>query len=200
MLKYSLLFFSLSAANVLAAILSWSVISYGVALFLYCSFSFLVLALGYGGLGPGIFLKRADGLRPHLTWILFGPYLLLNAFSFWLYRVASKEPAFVAVGTNLFFGCRLTAFEARQALSRGWIGVLDLAPEFSEVPPFREVSRYYSLPVLDTLNPPLTTGLLPRRGEAPSTGLMGLCAGVLLKHPVESCGIPAICYLLLPDS
>jgi hypothetical protein len=85
-----------------------------------------------------------------LAWLLFAPYFLLNAVTFRLYRLLSREPAFVQVAPNLFFGRRLSGREAEGAV---WISILDLASEFSEVRSLRVLAGYRSLPLLDAIAP-----------------------------------------------
>jgi hypothetical protein len=151
--KYCVAFLMLGVAFAGTTVIVWDALGVGALAFLYAALSFWLLSAAYAGLGPRVFLKRADGrLRP-LAWLLFGPYLMLNALSFWLYRVSRKHPAYGMAAPNLFFGRRLTPGELRLAQARGWRSVLDLAPEFSEVRGLRAVPRYRSLPVLDGTTP-----------------------------------------------
>ena len=78
--------------------------------------------------------------------MLFGPHILLNTAAIRLYCLVSKEPSITQVTPTLFFGRRLLA---RECLTGQWIGVLDLAAEFTEARPFRELVGYRSMPVLD---------------------------------------------------
>ncbi len=149
-LKYSLVFVVLAAACILASAAIWEVVGWEAVLFLYPAVSFVLLAVAYGGVGPRLMLKRASGRRSALGWLLFGPYFLLNAVTFGLYRLLSREPAYVQAAPNLFFGRRLSAREVQAA---GWVSVLDLASEFAAVQPQRELAGYRSLPVLDAAAP-----------------------------------------------
>ena len=148
--KYGLVFLVLSAACVVAGLAAWDVVGWGAAVFLYAAFSFALLAIAYAGVGPRLLLKRPSGERSTWAWLLFAPYFLLNAVTFRVYRLVSREPAFAEVAPNLFFGRRLSD---REAKTTGWVGVLDLAGEFPEVRSLRALPGYRSLPVLDATAP-----------------------------------------------
>ena len=137
----------LAVGCVVAALVAWDVVGYAAVLPLYAAVSFALLAAAYAGVGPRLLFKRADGRRSPLGWLLFAPYFLLNAFTFGLYRRVSREPAYVQVAPNVWFGRRLSACEAEAG---GWVSVLDLAGEF---PASRVGAGYRSLPVLDAAAP-----------------------------------------------
>jgi hypothetical protein len=143
-LRYSLTFLVLAAVCVLVAIPTWESVGWAVFLPLYTVMSFGLLAAAYAGAGPQLLLKRATGRRSVFGWLLFAPYFLLNAVTFSLYHLVSRDAAYVQVAPNLFFGRRLTARESEAA---GWTSVLDLAGEF---PAAWVTARYRSIPVLDT--------------------------------------------------
>ncbi len=149
---YSTTFLILAAAAALAGVATRDVLGWGSAAFAYAALSFALLAVAYAGAGPRLLLKRTDGRRFPLAWLLFAPYFGLNALSFWLYRRGQRGPAVAELAPNLFFGRRLTACEAA-AHSGTWVGVLDLAAEFAEAGPLRGVPQYRSLPVLDGTAP-----------------------------------------------
>ena len=140
-------FLVLAAAFVVVAVAAWDSVGWVAVLPLYAALSFALLAAAYAGAGPRLLLKRATGRRSVLGWVLFAPYFLLNAVTFGLYRLLSREPAYVRVAPNLFFGRRLSAREAEAA---GWASVLDLAAEF---PAAWAPTSYRSLPVLDAAAP-----------------------------------------------
>jgi hypothetical protein len=149
-LKYCLTFLALAAACVVVALAAVPVVGWAALLVLYPAVSFLLLAAAYGGAGPRLLLKRASGRQSAAGWLLFGPYFLLNAVTFNLYRLLTREPAYVRVAPNLFFGRRLSAREIRAA---AWVGSLDLAGEFAASRPQRALPGYRSLPVLDATAP-----------------------------------------------
>ncbi len=151
--KYGVTLLLLAAACTFSALSLWGAVGWFALPFLYAAFSFLLLGIGYLGVGPRVFLKRADGRLHPLSFLLFGPYFLLNGFAFWLYRSGNPEAAHVEVLPNLYFGRRLTDKEARAARLLSWRAVLDLAVEFTEVRELREIGRYCSLPVLDATAP-----------------------------------------------
>lgn len=99
--------------------------------------------------GRGALGKRADGTRGWGPWLLFAPYLVTARVLF-CFVTFSRAPPFAVVAPNLAFGRRLTSREAQEA---GFVSVLDLAAEFTEVRAFRELPGYLCLPVFDT-HPP----------------------------------------------
>jgi hypothetical protein len=129
------------------ALLAWDSVGWAAVLPLYPGLSFALLAVAYAGAGPRILSKRANGKQSVLGWILFAPYFLLNALTFRLHCMLSREPAYVQVAQDLLFGRRLTSSEAKAV---GFQGVLDLAAEF---PATWVPSNYQSLPVLDATAP-----------------------------------------------
>jgi protein-tyrosine phosphatase len=150
LLRYSLTFLMLAVALVVIALNTWAYTARGAILLFYAATSFALLAVAYAGAGPGILLKRATGRRSVLSWLLFAPYFLLSAATFGLYRLLTREPAYVQVAPNLFFGRRLSASEAGAI---GWVSVLDLAAEFPAARWERTRPAYRSLPVLDSAVP-----------------------------------------------
>ena len=148
-LQYTVAFLVSAVAFVVAALAAWDGVGWAAVVPLYAAVSFALLATAYAGAGPRLLLKRASGRRSVLGWLLFAPYFSLNALTFALYRLLSREPAHVQVAPNLSFGRRLSAGEAGAA---GWTSVLDLAGEFSAA--WAPVAGgYRSLPVLDAAAP-----------------------------------------------
>jgi len=121
--------------------------------FFYTAFAFLVVAVAYVGVGPRLLGKGADGRTHWLAWPFLAPYLLLTQASWHLERWLNRGPAFGPATGRLYFGRRLSEREARTAVALGWVGVLDLAGEFTEVPSLRSLPRYRSLPILDATAP-----------------------------------------------
>jgi hypothetical protein len=141
----------LSAACVVVALAAWDSVGWAAVLPLYAALSFGLLAVAYAGAGPRLLLKRVNGRRSVMGWLLFAPYFLLNAVTFHLYRLLSGEPAYTRVAPNLYFGRRMSSREAEAA---GWVSVLDLAGEFPAARWVRERPGYRSLPILDATAPP----------------------------------------------
>jgi Dual specificity phosphatase, catalytic domain len=148
--RYSLTFLVLAAALVAVALEAWKYAAWTAIMLFYAALSFGLLAAAYAGVGPGLLLKRATGYRSLLSWLLFAPYFLLSAVTFGLYRLLSREPAYVQVAPNLFFGRWLSASEAEAV---GWVSILDLAAEFPAGQWERTRPAYRSLPVLDSAVP-----------------------------------------------
>jgi hypothetical protein len=150
---YVLGFLVLAGGFTWVGVSAWDTLGWWALLLFYIAASFVFLAMAYGGFGARIFGKRTDGrLRPS-SWIWLGPYHALNWVSLGLYRKLSREPAFVQVVPNLFFGRWLTNREARERFPAGFVGVLDLAGELGEARQFRAVPRYRSFPLLDGTAP-----------------------------------------------
>lgn len=148
-MRYCLTFFILAAVLVVTSIAAWESIGWAAILIIYVAFSFALLATAYAGVGAKLLLKRASGRRSIVAWLLFAPYFLLNAMTFRAYRRFTKEPAYVQVAPNLFFGRRLSSHEH----AAEWTSVLDLAGEFPSAWAQRGSSSYRSLPILDATAP-----------------------------------------------
>ena len=144
------MFFVFALACVRLAFAIWDSVGWAVVLPLYIAFSFGLLAVAYAGFGPRLFLKRTTGRRSVLSWLIFAPYYLLNDLTFRVYRLLSREPAYVQVVPNLIFGRRLSA---REAESLQCVSVLDLAAEFPATRWPQSKRVYRSLPVLDATAP-----------------------------------------------
>jgi Dual specificity phosphatase, catalytic domain len=148
--KYALACLFLSVAFAAAAFTVWDSAVWLAILLLAASVSFAALAVAYGTARPGLLGKNEHGRRSLRAWMPFGPYFLLTAASFLLYRRTSRESAYVEVAPNLFFGRRLTN---QEAITGNWRSVIDLAAEFAETRTLRDSPRYLSLPVLDATAP-----------------------------------------------
>lgn len=182
------MFLSLAVSCVVAAFFAWDVVGWAAALPLYVAVSLGLLAVAYAGVGPRLMFKRPTGRRSLLGWILLAPYFLLNTVTFHLYRLISREPAFVEVAPNLSFGRRLLA---RESDAGGWESVLDLAGEF---PATWKPAKYRSLPMLDAVAPsePDLRSAVAWISDAVTSGPMYVhCA---LGHGRSACVV--IAYLL----
>jgi hypothetical protein len=151
--KYAIAFLVLACVAAMLAFAGWEIIGWPAFLFGYAGLSFVLLSIAYFGVGARLLLKRSTGERSAWGYLLFAPYFLLNALTFRLYKLFSRELAYAEVAARLFFGRRLTTREAHVAESLGWIAVLDLAVEFVEVPALRKLPGYRSFPVLDATAP-----------------------------------------------
>lgn len=149
-MRYGLTLLGLAAACGAVGVAAWDGLGWVAVLPLYTAVSFGLLAAAYAGAGPGLLFKRATGRRSALGWVLLAPYFLLNAATFGLYRLLSREPAYVRVAPRLDFGRRLSA---REYPAGRWASVLDLAGEFPASWPERASPGYRSLPVLDATAP-----------------------------------------------
>ncbi len=148
--KYSLTFAVLSASCLAAWLALQNGAGWVAVPLLGPALSFALLSAAYAGAGARLLFKLSSGSRSPGAWLLHWPYFLLNTVTFSLYRKLSDEPAFVRVSGNLYFGRWLSAHEAS---SVNWEYVLDLAAEFAEVRPLRQLPGYRSLPILDATAP-----------------------------------------------
>jgi hypothetical protein len=151
--RYTIVFVMLTGAFIVVALLAWQSLRWLSAGFLYTAWAFLLVALFYGFSSSKCFLKGSNGRLPGITWLALLPYLCLSYLSFWLYRLATKEPPYAEVAPNVFFGRRLSFSEGLKLRQLGCVGVLDLAVEFGEVRTLRSLPHYFSLPVLDATAP-----------------------------------------------
>jgi protein-tyrosine phosphatase/membrane-associated phospholipid phosphatase len=108
-----------------------------------------IVALGYAGVGPGIYRKR-DGRLPLSTRVILAPVLLGQYLSLRHYRRQCR--AWDEVVPAVWIGRKLNESEAADAIREGVTAVLDLTVEFSEAQPFSAVS-YRHIPVMDLTAP-----------------------------------------------
>lgn len=147
--------FILVVLGFVISLLGWQVDRITGWLISYCGLAFLLVGCAYLGFVPNVYRKRTNGTFPVWNRLLLAPWLLLAEASFRLSILTLREVPFAQVERNLYFGRRLLRLEAMQGLAAGWIGILDLAGEFSEVTSLRECDRYQSLPILDATAPNL---------------------------------------------
>ena len=146
--------FLYAGGALLLAAAAWLWRPWGLPL-LWPAAALALVAPAYFGLGPGIFRKNAGRLS-WTTYVLFAPVLLVHEFSRRHY--ARQGRPWDALTDRLWIGRKLSASEARQAISGGSAGsggvtaVLDLTCEFSEAQPFLGLS-YLNLPILDLTAP-----------------------------------------------
>lgn len=148
---YGLVFVVLAALSALTAVLAseWSLLPLRVA-GAAATFSFLLVAVAYFGARPRVLLKRANGRRHPIAWLVHWPFFALIAFSYRLSILITREQAHAGFDRGtLIHGRRLTEREAEQAITAGWASVLDLVAEMPEATSFRGLANYRSLPVLD---------------------------------------------------
>jgi membrane-associated phospholipid phosphatase len=108
-----------------------------------------LVATGYFGFGPGVYRKH-DGKLPLSARILLAPVLLGQRLSLAHYK--RQCHAWDEVVPGVWIGRVLSDSETEAAIGQGVTAVLDLAAEFSEVPPFRR-TVYRSLAILDLTAP-----------------------------------------------
>jgi len=147
-------------------------------LMLWPAFSFLVVSMGYLGLGPKVFCKRTDGRLRVSIIILLAPYFLLLHIS-WIFarRLRVNLKAFDSLDHKLFIGRRLLNRECPKKITV----VVDLTAEFSEVERLRSSTLYLAVPTLDTMPPPKQLMLKTLR-------ILDTVDGLTLIHCAEGYG------------
>src|SRR5262245_21001661 len=94
-MRYSTTFGLLAVAALLgAAVTPWSVIAGVLA---WIGASFLAAAIAWGGLGPRVMGKRADGELPLWSLLLNGPFLVLGLGSMRMIHIGAGEPPWTEV-------------------------------------------------------------------------------------------------------
>jgi hypothetical protein len=126
------------------------------ALLLWPGIALLVAAIGYFRLGPSIY-RKSEGVLPISTHFTLGPCLVGQHLSLQYYRHQCR--AWDQVMPQVLVGRILSGSEASAAMGAGVKTVLDLAAEFSETKPFREI-YYRNIPILD-----LTAPTIPQLSE-----------------------------------
>jgi protein-tyrosine phosphatase/membrane-associated phospholipid phosphatase len=126
------------------------------ALLLWPGIAFLIATSGYFRLGPLIY-RKSEGLLPISTLFTLGPCLAGQHLSLLYYRRQCQ--AWDQVTPQVWVGRLLRGSEASAAMGAGVKAVLDLAAEFSEAKPFREIC-YRNVPILD-----LTAPTIPQLSE-----------------------------------
>jgi membrane-associated phospholipid phosphatase len=109
-----------------------------------------IVTLGYFHAGPGIF-RKAYGRLPFSAKLVLAPVLAGQYVSWMFYKRQCRPWDEIAPG--VWIGRRLTNAEARAATEAGVTAVLDLSDAFSEARPFRVLSYYRHIPVLDLTAP-----------------------------------------------
>lgn len=150
-MKYSIVFATfgcLCAISLLSADELWL-----KPLLASCAIAGFGLALGYGPLGPRVFLKKPSGRLAWTSYLLFWPYHVLNALSLKLFRGMRWARTFDRIDENLYLGCRPGRADRAALAELGIAGVLDLTCEFSEPTFLRRMGAYRCIPLLDTTAP-----------------------------------------------
>jgi hypothetical protein len=108
-----------------------------------------VVGLGYLGLGPGVFGKRADGSLHPLTSVILLPYHVVAFLRMHWDALRHREPPWHLVADGLYLGRRTP----RAALPPGTRVVVDLTAEMPSIAGLGPDVRYHVLPTLDATAP-----------------------------------------------
>ena len=116
---------------------------------LWPAVSCAIAAIGYAGVGPGIY-RKSDGRLPHVIRVIMAPVLLGQELSLRHYRQHGRP--WDEAAPELLMGRKLNGAEAEELIASGVTAVLDLTAEFPEVKLLRQTA-YYNLQILDLTAP-----------------------------------------------
>ena len=157
---------------IVCAILAFSFWPWG-ALLLWPIIALVIVASSYFRFGPSIY-RKSGGVLPISTRFVLGPCLVGQHLSLFYYRRQCR--AWDQVTPQVWIGRVLNDHEARAAIGAGVTAVLDLATEFSEAKPFREIC-YCNIPILD-----LTAPTIDQLGEMADFIDQNSQSGVVYVH------------------
>lgn len=177
------------AFTLLAALIAYiGVVNGGSAYFLlWPALSFLIVAIAYFGVGPGVFGKQQGGTLEPIRQILLSPFLLYLWLVWHIVRLISRESPYDQLTESIFIGRRLLSSERPVQFDH----VVDLTCEFNEPSAMRSTG-YIVFPTLDTHHPSLEE--LRRRVE-----IIANLDGTVYIHCAQGHGRTAtlaIAYLL----
>jgi protein-tyrosine phosphatase len=113
--------------------------------------SFMLVGLGYLGLGARVFGKRGDGTLGMVALIVLAPFLLYTRVMWHMLRLVRREPACNEVAPGLYVG----RWPRPGDLPPEVAIVVDMTAEFSPARGVCEGRRYVCLPTLDGSVPSL---------------------------------------------
>lgn len=141
-MKYAVFFFTLAA---IAAGKGWYAGPPTLYFLAWITVSFVLIGLGYAGLGPGVFGKSPTGTLPLWSKVIHLPYSLFSQLVWSFATAVNKEAAYNQVRENLLIGRRLFAHE----IPDGVENFVDLTAEFEDPPKIRNATNYLCFPILD---------------------------------------------------
>lgn len=144
-LKYLIVLVLVGATQIVLASTSGT-----MAWLLYWSgLSWIVVGAAYGGLGAGIFGKRANGRMAPVSICLLLPYLSVTWFLWYMQQLLTKEPPYNEITPGLWLGRRCLGKE----LPSGIELIVDMTSEFSEPADLQLGRSYVCVPTLDASVP-----------------------------------------------
>lgn len=153
---YAGIFGGVAVLAALVASLTWSRGFFGLALavaFGWLAASFGVVALAYGGLGPGVLGKRTDGGVPLWSYALFGPFLVLGRASLRAFNSTGLSARWNEVDDGVWLGRRPGPSDRDDFAGLQPVAVLDLTAEVARSRLLTGQEVYLTLPVLDNAAP-----------------------------------------------
>jgi hypothetical protein len=150
-MSYSRVFAGLSMASLVGAIivpdplpralLAWQAVSYGS------------VSIAYFRRQPDAFRKHIRGHLSPLSYLQYGPYLILYGLLLLAFRLDRRHRAYTEIEPGLYLGCRLLPGD-KAGMEQVCLGAtLDLTAEWPEVGFMRNGGTYYCLPTLDATSP-----------------------------------------------
>ncbi len=111
--------------------------------------SWIFVGCAYGGLGAGIFGKRATGRMASVNICLLLPYLFVTWFLWYIQQLLTKEPPYNEIAPGLWLGRRCSG----KGLPSGIKLIVDMTSEFSEPADLQSGRSYVCVPTLDASVP-----------------------------------------------
>lgn len=129
-----------------AAMAALGVLGGGASLvWLWPATSFIIVGLGYLGLGARVTGKRPDGTLPIWSRVLLAPYMGLAWLIWQALRRSPNVKPYALVAPRLYLSRRLHAHELPEDVTM----VVDLTAEFEAPAALRAGRTYHALPSLD---------------------------------------------------
>jgi hypothetical protein len=151
---YALLF---GAVALVGALMVWAAVQVGAPWlavpFAWGACAFAMAALAYGGVGPGVFGKRADGTVPGWSYVLSGPFLVVGRAGLRAFNATGLETPWSQVDTNLWLGRRPQGPDGEPFAVLAPVAVLDMTAEVARSRRLRGSEAYLVLPTLDNASP-----------------------------------------------
>ncbi len=140
-MKYLVVFWCVTAVCVYNALMlnGWAL------LLIWPGISFGLVGLAYGGLGPAVFGKHADGSLGALSVVVLLPYLVYTWLLWHVWRLCTRAAPYQELCPGIKIGRRLLAYEFPKDVE----AVFDLTSEFPEPADIRDGKIYRCYPTLD---------------------------------------------------
>jgi len=124
-----------------AAVAGWVALSFGG------------VAMAYGGVGPGLLGKRADGMVPLWSYTAFGPFLVLGRAALRAFNRTGLSERWNEVDEGVWLGRRPGPLDRAGFEALAPAAVLDMTAEVARSRLLSGRETYLTLPVMDNAAP-----------------------------------------------